>query len=289
MRCSLYKAIAIDDTALLGGIALQSLGDRQLEFAGAILCPEREVPRGLVGPDGQPSARRFAVYRNNVVVGLCETLKANFPVVRRLVGDEFFTAMARAYVLDNPPSSPVMIQYGAGFAGFIGAFESAADIPYLRDVARLERAWMEAYCAAEAMPLGLGRLAQIQPNDLATTRFTLHPSVRIVRSSLPILSIWQTNVRDGTPTYIELTDNGQDVLVLRPAADVEVRLLPPSGAVFLLALHNGSPVLDAVRAAMASDSRFDLAANLAAIFASGVIVGFHTSKNSDDRNRLERM
>ena len=72
---------------------MAQLADRQREFGAAILDARRPPPRGLVGPDGAPSARRFAVYRNNVVVGLIETLKDAYPVVHRLVGAEFFRAM----------------------------------------------------------------------------------------------------------------------------------------------------------------------------------------------------
>jgi hypothetical protein len=48
--------------------------------------------------------------------------------------------MARSYVALAPPSSPIMLDYGAGFPDFIGAFEPAKCLPYLQDVARIERA-----------------------------------------------------------------------------------------------------------------------------------------------------
>jgi hypothetical protein len=67
----------------------------QAQLAEAILDPRLTVPAGMIGPDGDSSTRRFNVYRNNVVLGLCETLGAAFPVVRGLVGEAFFTAMAK--------------------------------------------------------------------------------------------------------------------------------------------------------------------------------------------------
>ncbi len=39
--------------------------ERQREFAAALLDPARPTPPGVVGPDGDPSHKRFAVYRNN--------------------------------------------------------------------------------------------------------------------------------------------------------------------------------------------------------------------------------
>ena len=117
------------------------LAERQRGFAAAILDPARPMPDGLVGPDGEPGPKRFAVYRNNVVVGLTETLKDAFPAVHRIVGADFFRAMARAYVMVEPPRSPILLDYGAGFPDFIRQFEPAAVLPYLADVARIERAW----------------------------------------------------------------------------------------------------------------------------------------------------
>ncbi len=113
-----------------------------------MLDPELPPPAGLVGPDGEPSSRRFAVYRNNVVAGLIAGAAVTaFPAVHRIVGADFFLAMARAYVAEEPPGSPIMLDYGAGFPDFIGRFEPAMTLPYLADVARIERAWSEAYHA----------------------------------------------------------------------------------------------------------------------------------------------
>src|SRR5579872_1467679 len=104
------------------GRAVPPLAERQRGFAAALLDAALPAPAGLVGPDGEPSAKRFAVYRNNVVVGLIEALKDAYPAVRRIVGEDFFRAMARAYAVREPPASPILLVYGAGFPDFIGGF-----------------------------------------------------------------------------------------------------------------------------------------------------------------------
>ena len=55
--------------------------------------------------------------------------------------------------------------------------------------------------------------------------------------------------------------------MIRPHLDVEVRLLPPGGAAFLLALASGQPLAEA--AAHADHAGFDLAANLAGLIGWG--------------------
>ncbi|WP_309506037.1 MULTISPECIES: DNA-binding domain-containing protein [Rhizobium] len=256
-------------------IGMDGFADRQADFARALLRPELPIPSGLVGPDGLPSVKRFAVYRNNVVVGLIETLKAAYPVVHRLVGEEFFAAMARLYVLAEPPASPIMLDYGSGFPAFISGFEPAAVLPYLGDVARLERAWVEAYHATEATPLSPSVLSQLQPGDLPALRFALHPSVRIVRSAFPIVSIWQVNIDGVEDAQIDLDEGGEDALIVRPEADVEVRRLPAGTTAFMEALQAGSLIVDALRQGLSASPRFDLAGTLHGMIESGAIIGYH--------------
>lgn len=252
-----------------------NLAMRQHAFAKAILDPALPPPPGLVGPDGEPSARRFAVYRNNVVAGLIEALKHSYPAVLRLVGDEFFSAMTRVYVAGQPPKSPIMLDYGAGFAGFLATFPPVQSLPYLPDVVRLERAWLEAYHAAEALPLAADSLATIAATDFSRLRFTLHPSVRLVRSSFPALQIWQANIDSGSSVVIDIEAGGQDALVTRPSADVEVRELPVGAALFIEALALGAPVVEAAIAGLREAPQFDLAGTLAGLFEAGALVAWH--------------
>jgi hypothetical protein len=253
---------------------VQRLADRQQAFSTALLDPTRPVPPGLVGPDGESSPRRFAVYRNNVVFGLIGALEANFPAVCRIVGDEFFRAMAHAYVVSDPPSTPILLDYGAGFANFIAQFETAATLPYLPDVARIERAWTEAYHAPEAVALAASAFASIESDQLAGLHLAVHPSLRIVRSRLPALTIWRMNVDDGVPRPVDLETGGEDALVVRPAAELEVRSIPEGGAEFVTALAEGKSLAQATQAAMEADARFDLAVNLAGLISAGAFIGY---------------
>lgn len=75
----------------------------QTQFITAVLDPMIDTPQGLVDPNGNPAGKRFDVYRNNVVASLSDALGVAFPVVQKLVGDEFFRAMAGVYLRQHPP------------------------------------------------------------------------------------------------------------------------------------------------------------------------------------------
>jgi hypothetical protein len=253
--------------------------ERQREFAKALLDPAATVPAGIIGPDGLATNKRFAVYRNNVVVGLIEALQANFPATFRLVGEDFFRVMARTYAAEEPPTSPILLGYGAGFPDFIDRFEPAESLPYLSDVARIERAWTEAYHAREARSLDASAFANLPHDQAPNIRFELHPSLRVVRSQFPALTIWRMNVADGVPGTVDLDAGGEDVLILRPAADVEVRSLPPGGAEFLLGLAARLSLGDASKRALLASSCFELATNLAALIDAGAFVEFSVAED----------
>jgi len=253
--------------------------DRQRDFSVALLDSIRDVPPGLTGPDGQPSPKRFAVYRNNVAVGLIEALQANFPATSRIVGDEFFRAMGRTYAVSEPPSSPILLDYGAGFADFIARFEPAASLPYLADVARIERAWTQAYHAPEASPLRQQVFAAVPSERITDACFTLHPSLRVARSRFPALTIWRMNVADGVPMPVDIESGAEDTLVLRADSEVEVRSLPGGAAALIEELAKGHGLTQATKAALAADVRFDLSGNLASLISAGAFIAIRSSED----------
>jgi Putative DNA-binding domain len=240
-------------------------------FVEALADPARLAPAETLGREGRPDARRFAVYRNNVAVGLIGALEMRYPVTRRLVGDAFFRGLARAFIAGNKPSSAVLIHYGAAFADFIENFEPAREIPYLPDVARLENAWVEAYHAAEAKPLGLGDLAAIDPERLGELVFTFHPAVRLIRLAHPAASIWAGHQGPGEPRAPERWAP-EDALIARPDADVAVRILPAGGHGFAAALMAGASINEA--AAPLADEGVDPGPHLVGLIEAGALTSF---------------
>lgn len=246
-------------------------------FADALLNADRPIPCGIIAHNAAVPARRFAVYRNNVTAGLRKALQNRFPVVEKIVGEEFFAAMARVFVREQPPRSPLLATYGDNLAAFIAGFEPARQLPYLADVARLEAARTRAYHAADATPVDADQLAALDPDAIGGIRFDMHPSIQILRSLYPIVTIWAMNSGEQELLPIE-NWRGQDALVVRPYLEVEVRALPPGGASFLLALVEGRPLGGAAEVALADDPDFDLTGNIAGLIGSGLARGVAVPK-----------
>ncbi|MQA66113.1 MAG: DUF2063 domain-containing protein [Alphaproteobacteria bacterium] len=246
----------------------------QAGFGAALLDADLPPPDGLRVPAGDSPARRFAVYRNNVLVSLVDALAARFPVTERLVGTDFFRAMAQAFAAAAPPRSPLLTVYGDAFADFIAAFPPAAGAPYLADVARLEAVCTRAYHAADVAPLPEAAMRALAARDgekLLATRLTLHPSVEVLHSPFAVATIWAAHQGDDVPCGLD-PEGPEDVLVARPESDVEVTRLPPGGAIFVGALGDGVTLAEAAQTACVAEPGFDPTENLVALIGARVII-----------------
>ena len=240
----------------------------QAEVAAALRADDgRTAPAGL----DEEGRARFRVYRNNVAVGLTDALAAAYPVVRRLVGAEFFTATARAFVAAHPPRARSLALYGAAFPGFLASFPPARSVAYLGDVARLERAVLEALHAADAAPLAPDALATLGERA-ARAVFTPHPAARVVASPHPIASLWRAQRE--TDGAARVAGRAETALVTRPADRVVVQTLSPAAGRFAAALLGGADATAAAEAALAIDADFDPLAGWRPLLAGGALAAF---------------
>ncbi|MBS0319125.1 MAG: putative DNA-binding domain-containing protein [Proteobacteria bacterium] len=252
------------------GVIPASTPERGAEaaFAAGLLDPTVAAPADVMRRPADPAARRYDVYRNNVTVSLIDALAAIYPAVRRLTGDDFFRAMARSHVRATPPTSPLLFDYGRAFPDYVERYPHAQSLPWLADVARIERAWLDAYHAADAPVVAPDGLAAIPHDRLADVVFVRHPAAYMLRSRYPAGSIFARNRQEG-PAQPLVSAAAEDTLVTRPELAVDVRVLPAGGAEFVGALMCGQTLAAAANAAFAAAAAFDLPANLAGMLAAG--------------------
>lgn len=246
--------------------------ESQNAFAAALLHPGQPLPQGITTARGTADPLRFAVYRNNVYVGLTTALGQRFPVTKRLVGDDFFAGMARAYAADHKPSSPLIMHYGDDFPDFIATFPPAASLAYLADVARIEVAWTDAYHAADGLALDVAQLAAVPPERIADMALVPHPSARLVQSAFPAGTIWSAHQGETVTPIVDW--RAEAVLVARPAMHVEIRVLPSADAAFAARLLEGATLGDAAQTALAATPDFDFGSALVGLIGLSAFSAF---------------
>ena len=188
----------------------------QSAFASALFHPGDPSAQPLGSLTAQPA---FAVYRNTVMKGCIDALEATYPSVVRLVGQEWFRAAAAVYVVAHPPSDGRMLCFGEGFADFLDQFDAARDLPYLANVARLDRCWTEAHMAADASAADSQFLATLSPEVLGDTVLMPHPAARWHWfATQPVYSLWhhnrETSLQHGGMDEIHW--HGEGALLTRP-------------------------------------------------------------------------
>jgi hypothetical protein len=212
----------------------------------------------------------FAVYRNTIIKGCIDALQANYPTVERLVGTEWFRAAAAIYVREARPTDASMMEYGASFAEFLAQFEPAKALPYLADVARLDRFWIKSHTALDEEPIDPAILGRLPPEELAQA--VLHPlaSARwIWFAAQPIYTIWSVN-REGKTLADDIEWVGQGALLLRHDGVVSWRSLEQGACAFLDACATGLPLERAANAAVEAQPSVDIAHMLSDLLAAGV-------------------
>jgi putative DNA-binding protein len=146
--------------------------------------------------------RRFAndlpaVHRETMLASLAHALESIYPACLRIVGREFFRAMARRFAVEVPSTSPDLNDYGESFAEWLASFPPARELPYLPDVARLDWALHRARHAPPGAP------------------------ARVIRSPYPIDRI----VTMGDDEVVSLDAGGAELAVTRDAAGAHFTLL----------------------------------------------------------------
>lgn len=250
---------------------MTALAAFQDAFARALLAADLDAVLASAPADVAALVRQpaFAVYRNTVIRGGVDAIEANFPAVRRVVGDEWLRAAATVYLRAHPPDEASLLACGRDFPDFLRHFGPAAELPWLPDLARLDRAWTESHGARDEPTLDPSVIATLAPDALAAALLVPHAAARWVASeAFPIHALWTRN-RRGDDGFDDIAWTGEAVLVTRPRDVVQWTAIDGSTGAFLDACARGAPVADAIDAALAADGAVDLARLMTTLLDAG--------------------
>jgi Putative DNA-binding domain len=220
---------------------------------------------------GEAGRAGLAVYRNTVAKSRADALAALFPTVERLVGADWFREAALVFARRTPPSSPVMDDYGEGFADWLEAFPPARDLPFLAPVARIDRAWSEAHRAIDAPVLDASDVAPLAPDVIFAARAIIHPAMRMFWFEWTVPTVWLAN-RPGTePHRAVIWDKAPEgLLLVRSRGAVHWHAIRRDQWLFLDACRRGLPLGRAAASVMVAEPLTDLSRLFAELLGFGV-------------------
>jgi uncharacterized protein (UPF0276 family) len=254
------RAVGVRTDRRGGEAASAAVAALQSAFAGALFAPEQEQ-LALARCKGDANAHRFALYRGNLTANWDKALSNAYPVLRQLVGSEFFGGLSRAYGMAQPSGDCDLNRFGADFAIFLSTFPHVAEWPYLPDMARLEWALHRAHYAADAPALDPQRLAALGPEQLEMATMRLHPACCLLASQWAVQALWQAHQAGAGSNFPAHMASASHALVVRPRWKALALPLGAAAYAALSVLATGGNVGMALDAAFEIDQQYDVGAN----------------------------
>ncbi len=244
-----------------------SLAETQKQFKDHMLQPVKDLQAPTPSfkekfiSNGISVEERLKVYHNNIVGSLTEVLRACYPICENLTGGDFFKAMARAFIFENPPTGGCMHKYGEKLPGFIHRYKMAQPLPYLSDIATLEWALHHAYHANDRRPILGSHFTEITEHDLINLTLELRPSAHLISSAFPIAEIRSFCLSDGNEEDTPLPSINNNIrtytLINRIQMDVEIVPLEDHEYGLLFLLNKGTPLGKALDTVISQYPDFD--------------------------------
>ena len=205
-------------------------------FKAALLGEDVTFYQEIKAASEQEQEIRLNVYRNNIVVSLIDALADIFPVTQAAVGEEFFRAMSRVYLLAQQPTSPVISEYGIGFSDFIRTFEPADSRPFLADLAALEHAMLTLTHSEEYETLEHQAVADAfaAVEDPSVLQLNVPPTTQILAAPFAIGSLYNMYFSDGSESLNKVDlNNNEYLLLVKSHLYAQLHVLHKDEAIFI--------------------------------------------------------
>ena len=175
---------------------------------------------------GEQPLARLHVYANAYFARIHGVLVADYPKLHALLGDDAFRALVVPYLRAYPPRHPSLREAGAHLA-------NALDDRLLADLARLERARVEAFDGPDAEPLTREALAALPPDAFPSLPLRLVPTATLVELATNADDVWDAIEHDHEAPA--RADVPRTVVVWRRGITVIHRTLEPDEPLRVLA------------------------------------------------------
>lgn len=239
---------------------------------------ERAVDFG--GPPAGGVEDRWHVYASGYVARLVEALESDYAAVRRILGPAPFAELVERYVRAFPPRSYDLARAGDLLAEHLSVDPITVALPFLPDLAGLERAVAEAFTAPDAESLTWEALVGEAAENVAALPLVLAPGVAFLPSRWPVVSLWHTRDQADDAVALDLEKNPETALVFRRGYAVACARLDAKETAFVTALTDGAATLTMLEARLGSAGGTPEIASLLTTFRSLVERGlFATATN----------
>jgi len=178
-----------------------------------VLDQDPAIETQVVGETSKLKRERLDVYREGYALRLLEILEKNFPVLRKLMGEELFEKLGRAYITAYPSHHFSIRYFGRYFSKFLS---SSADVqPEYVDVALFEWTLETVMESPDAPQLTFETMSAIPPEAWANLQLVTHPSLQVVPFFYNAPKIWQAVQHETEMPEIKFNETPNQWLIWR--------------------------------------------------------------------------
>jgi len=253
-----------------------TLAELQTAFQEAILGEAQDMPGSIMASRQQTAVERFAIYSEAYRLRLAEFISNDYPVLRNVLGDEGFDALAQAYIEVTPSTYRNARWYARGLPDFMQTYEPWQGTS-IADLASFERALADAFDAADADTIDVAALAGVAAEDQPRLGFAFQPGLTLLSLAQGIVAAHEA-VLEGTEALPPSGSDKERVLVWRhPSLQSFYRVLDEDEALALDSASAGATFAE-ICGLLSLRMEADAAVNQAAVFlvrwfADGLITG----------------
>ncbi len=164
---------------------------------------------------GMTDTRRLDVYAGGYPTRIYEALTETYPSVKRVLGDQAFLSLAGRYAVRHPSRSYNLSAVGDQLPEFLHTDPLTGPLPFLPELAALDRAAMRAFHAWAKEPLDPKTLAAVGPERLGDCRFTFQPETVLMDSTWPIATIRELRGAPDAEFNVRVENNPERLVVHR--------------------------------------------------------------------------
>ena len=207
------------------------------------LAAETALPSGgithIIGGDERISAQdRVDIYANMYFYRLLEVLQEDYPATAAALGEANFHNVVTGYLLDYRPTEPSVMWAGKFLADYLRDHPMRAEVPFIADLAMLERSTIDIFCAADSPVLEAAEMHAVPPERWATVTMRRIPATAILKAGwkvVPVLRAIEEKTDWSTPAQ-----EPNQILVWRRNSRVSYRELEDREAAAITALAETS-------------------------------------------------
>ena len=218
--------------------------------------------------------QRLDIYRNNVFSNFDEALALTYKIIKKIVGEDYFSYLTKEYNKKYYSNSGNLEDYGKYFPDMIESFLPNHKLVYLADIAKLEWFYNLAYFSKEAEDIDVQKLQSLNEDEFMKLFFELHSSCFLIKSKYPIYSIRQMNQADQNKKVKFKENDSQFIIIEKSQLRVNLHQLTNIEYEFLELIQKSKNIYEIYEILAAKQENFDVGAFVNKFISLRIITNF---------------